>query len=283
MDGRLADRARPGAGRDVTSSPAARTVVIVDDHPIASESLEGRLREAGFAVLPGVTAVEGLDGRARADVVVCDLRLPGRSGADAVGHLSAQGCRVLATSGVATAEEVLDVVAAGALGFIAKTAAPAKFVRAVAEVAGGAHHLSAELAHYLRTDADRRPLPSGDIGGMERDVLRCFEQGDSTDEVAHGLGVPPDRLEWLLGNIWRAAVGRRQRLMPTARERDVMRLVAQGLTHREVAAALAVATYTVPDYLKSIKAKYLAAHPEAPGEVAPLTAARLWARELGLT
>jgi len=258
------------------------TVVIVDDHPIAMESLEARLADAGFTVLVGVTAVEHLEPVIPIDVVVCDLRLPGRCGAEAVAHLHAQGRRVLATSGVATADEVLDVMAAGARGFIAKTSPSAVFVAAVSRVARRLVYLSAELAHYLGADANRRPLGTGDIGALERDVLRCFEQGDSVDEVASRFGLPLDRLDLLLEGILAAGTTRRRRHMPSPREREVMRLVLGGLSHRDVAARMMVAPYTVPDYLKSIKAKYLASHPEAVSDVSPLNAARLWASELGL-
>ena len=111
--------ARCGMGAGVVTSSlqvrgSHRVVTIVDDHPITGAGIAAQLRQQGFDVAAVVTAVEMLD--ATGDMVVCDLRLPGRSGPDAVAFLAQRGCQVLATSGVAGQEEILDVVAAGAAG-----------------------------------------------------------------------------------------------------------------------------------------------------------------------
>jgi DNA-binding NarL/FixJ family response regulator len=60
-----------------------------------------------------------------------------------------------------------------------------------------------------------------------------------------------------------------------------MSSVAEGCTHKEVAAQMSIAVMTVSGYLKSVKEKYLATHPDVPGSVSPLTAARRWAEETG--
>ncbi len=44
---------------------------------------------------------------------------------------------------------------------------------------------------------------------------------------------------------------------------------------------MSITPLTVAGYLKSIKGKYLATHPDVPGSIAPLTAARRWAQETG--
>jgi DNA-binding NarL/FixJ family response regulator len=255
-------------------------VAIVEDHPLWSEGLAGRLRDAGFTIVTTVAAVEQLD--CQADVVVCDLRLPGRSGADAIGHLTERGCRVLATSGVATRETILDVIASGARGFVSKASPPQMFVRAVRDVAAGGFFISAELASHLRADAELRPMRYGDIGRIEREVLRCFERGDISSEVAASLGLSTELLDAVLAKVWDAAAQRRKLMMPTPREREVMRLVAEGLSHKEVATRMAIASVTVAGYLTTIKEKYLATHPGEPEDTTPLTSARKWAQELGL-
>ena len=70
--------------------------------------------------------------------------------------------------------------------------------------------------------------------------------------------------------------------MPSERERDVMRVVASGAGHKDVARQLAISVATVPDHLRNIKAKYLASHPEASPDIKPTVAAAKWAAELGL-
>jgi DNA-binding NarL/FixJ family response regulator len=258
-------------------------VAIVDDHPIVIESLRSRLAESGVSVVSEHAAVEdpALDVHA-VDVVVCDLRLPGRSGADAVAFLTDRGATVLAVSGVAKVDVVLDTLAAGARGFVSKAAAGRTFAEAVHAVAAGRVYVTAEVANWLREDAERRPLASDDIGGLERDVLRRFEQGDLAEEIAHDIGFADDRFAALVEGIWERAARRRRAHMPTERERELMGLVAGGLSHRDVAERMFLAASTVPDKLKTIKAKYLATHPDEAADIPPKLAASRWARELGL-
>lgn len=270
----MAERARPGG----------TAVVIVDDHPIATEGLRAHLAGAGFEVVVAVAAVEHVPPRAAlpATVTICDLRLPGRSGADAVGYLVDRGAVVLATSGVATSEEVLEAVSSGARGYLAKTAPPAAFSKAVADLAGGSYYLSSELAHYLRLDAERRPLPEGELAPVHFGVLGDVARGEPLAAAIAGRGGEPAGGTELLATVWQAAAARRQRYQPTARELDVLRLVGDGRTHRELAASLHLSVHTVPDLLGGIKAKYLLTHPDTDPSSAPLTLARRWARELGL-
>jgi DNA-binding NarL/FixJ family response regulator len=223
--------------------------------------------------------VEGLS--APSDAVVCDLRLPGRSGPDAVAFLVNHGYRVLATAGSAGPEEILDVIANGARGFVAKTAPVPMFMRAIREVAECSYFVSAELAGLLAADAELRPLCGADLGAAEFAMLRRFEKGDTASEVAESLKLSPDALAVMLAVVWHRARERRARLRPTPRERQLMTLIARGCSHKAAAAEMSITTLTVAGYLKSIKGKYLATHPEAADSIAPLTVARRWAAELG--
>ncbi len=271
---------RLAAGPDGSLGPA---VAIVDDHAVAAEGVGARLVEAGFQVVGMVPSVEALDDIEPApDVVICDLRLPGRSGGDAIAYAAARGGAVLATSGVARPQEVLDAVAAGARGFLPKTAPPRTFAAAAPELAAGSYHVSAELAHHLLDDAKTRPLGRGDIGPQALAALRGFERADTPMEVAAALGVSAEVLSGLLGQVWDAAGRRRRRHAPSPRELDVLRLVGQGLTHKDLAARLMLSPATVPTLLERIRAKYLALHPEADPLIPPRSAARRWAAELGV-
>lgn len=261
-----------------TSVPA---VAIIDEHPITAVGIAVKLVEHGLTVAgvePTVdNAVANLD--AACDAVVCDLRLPGRCGPDAVGYLVQHGHRVLATSGVAGAEEILDVIASGARGFVAKSAPVPTFMQAIRAVANGSCFVSAELASLLLADAQLRPLGDDDIGPAELAVLRRFEKGDTAGEVAAALGLPPGALATLLAAIWARARTRRAALRPSPRERQLMDLVAQGCGHKEAAARMSITTLTVAGYLKSIKGKYLAVHPGVSESISPLAVARRWADE----
>lgn len=255
------------------------SVAIVDDHPITAAGIAAQLTEHGYAVAGIAVAVESLT--ATGDTVVCDLRLSGRSGPDAIAFLAERGHRVLATSGVAGSEEILDVIASGARGFVAKTVPVPMFMRAIRDVTDLSYYVSPELACLVLADARLRPLGPDDIGVTERAVLRQFEKGGTAGEVAASLGMSASALAEALSMVWARARARRARLRPTPRERQLMVLAARGCSHKEAAATMSITALTVAGYLKSIKGKYLATHPDVSVSIAPLTAARRWAEETG--
>jgi len=254
-------------------------VAIVDEHPITAAGIAAKLGEHGYAVAGVAVTVESLV--CAGDAVVCELRLPGRSGPDAVAFLAERGHRVLATSGVAGPEEILDVIASGARGFVAKTASIPEFMRAIRDVTDLSYFVSPELAYLVLTDARLRPLGLDDIGATERAVLRQFEKGGTAVDAAAALGMSASALADSLSVVWARARSRRARLRPTPRERQLMALVARGCSHKEAAAQMSITALTVAGYLKSIKGKYLAIHPDIPESIAPLAAARRWAEETG--
>ncbi|MER6944440.1 response regulator transcription factor [Nonomuraea sp. NPDC000554] len=267
-------------------SSASAKLIIIDDHPAVTESITLRLLDAGFAVLPPLTGVDGIDWALAPDVAICDLRLlPGLSWGGAIRHLVGHGCRVLAMSGVATPEQVLDAIEQGAQGFVEKTSMPAEFVSAVNAVVEGHHHVSARLAGYILEDVRRRPLADGELGPEEIAVIRAFAQGDSVSEVALTLGVAERDVHALVARVFDVVRRRRRdrRYRLTERELQIVRLVGHlGLTRHDAARALRLSDDRVSDLLGSVRDKYLACHPDESRNLAPLSAAIRWANELGI-
>lgn len=259
----------------------------MEDHPLIWRSLTTLLEEAGFTVVSATAFVEGLAKSADFDVVVCDLHLPsGCSGAAAVELLSQNGWPVLAMSGVATRDMVLDAIAAGARGFVEKSEDPSNFVAAVATVASGGCHISARLAGYLLEDFARRPV-ANDIRPEHRRLLRALAQGDTIEEIlgergTRERGTAGTEAGELLAAMLGVARRRRRQCRPSPRERQVMRLLAcGGLSRKEIGARLNITPWTITSVLENVRDKYVKLHPEAEG-IRPSTAAHLWARDLGL-
>jgi DNA-binding NarL/FixJ family response regulator len=184
------------------------TVAVVDDHPLYRSAVTSALTG-----LPDLTvalecgSVEELEAELDARpgavrVVLLDLRLPGRSGADAVTLLTRRGLDVLVLS-ASTSDEIVDIVAAGARGYLTKAA--------------------------------------------EADEIRAAVRA-----VGHGGGyLAPD----VAADLSRAV--RRQSTLPmiTPREREVLELVAAGLTDRMIAERLTISVPTVRSHLDRIRAK----------------------------
>jgi DNA-binding NarL/FixJ family response regulator len=198
-----------GPERDgVSATGAPLAVAVVDDHPLYRSAVTSAL-----AGLPDLTvtlecgSVEEmeaeLDARpAAVSVVLLDLQLPGRSGADAVALLTRRGLDVLVLS-ASTSDEIVDIVAAGARGYLTKAAEADEIRTAVRAVGNGGGYLAPDVAS---------------------DLSRAV---------------------------------RRQSTLPmiTPREREVLELVAAGLTDRMIAERLTISVPTVRSHLDRIRAK----------------------------
>ena len=254
-------------------------VVIVDDHPVSGAGIAAQLNGAEFHVSAVTQSVEEVLGPF--DIAVCDLRLPFCSGPEAIARLAGQGRYVLAISGVAGPQEILDAVAGGAHGYLPKTAPVTAYVRAIRHLLSYTRYVSSELAGMLLDDAQQRPLASGELTAQARQALRLFEKGGDAPEVARDMNLSTDALSRMLAEVWDRAAARRAQWRPTARERELIALIADGCTRKEAAARMSISVMTVSGYLKAIKSKYLASHPGVPSAVTPLAVARSWAEESG--
>lgn len=259
-------------------------VALVEDHRLIWDSLVKPVEELGHAVVAVARAVGELPEVADLDVVVCDLSLPaGPTGAAAIGALTRAGRRVLAVSGVARSETVLDAIEAGAGGFVEKSADPATFAAAVVAVAVDGCQISALLAGYLLADLRRRPLARDELSVEHRSVLEALAQGDTLAEICGNQRRTRAEVVALTMTVLEVGRRRRRRYRPSPRERQVMiLLVCHGLSRQDIADRLHITPWTVTSVLESIRDKYRRLHPEHTHALRPSVAAQLWAAEIEL-
>lgn len=207
------------------SVPAPRTAVIVDDHAIFRSGLRADLDPARLAI---VGEAGDVDEAVRAvlelapDVVLLDVHLPGGAGGGgaevAEGVLARRPAqRFLALSVSDAAEDVVAVIRAGARGYITKTASGAEVVDAAVRVAGGDAVFSPRLAGF---------------------VLDAFRGAAAPAAAPASPAVPDEDVDRL-----------------SAREREVMRLIARGYTYREAGAELFISDRTVETHVSSVLRK----------------------------
>ncbi|MGJ0182469.1 response regulator transcription factor [Corynebacterium glyciniphilum] len=160
--------------------------------------------------------------RARPDVVLTDVRMPGASGIEITPALCSAGCRVLVISAFGLDGDVLDAIGAGADGYLVKTERPANILAAIRSVAQGDAALSNET-----TTA----------------VLTALRQRAERAESAHSRGTRTDH-----GSD-------SESVHLTGREEEVLGLVAAGLSNNQIAAELHISETTVKTHLGNLFAK----------------------------
>ena len=137
------------------------TILVVDDHPVFLEGVAASLSRVSDFIVVGVatTGEEAVSmGEAlRPDIVLMDLNLPGISGVEATGRLTAvnSGPRVLALTMVDDDETVLAALRAGAAGYVLKGSSGEEIAAATRTAASGGAVFGAGIAARILASSSR--------------------------------------------------------------------------------------------------------------------------------
>jgi len=196
-------------------------ILLADDQPLVRTGFRMILEaEPDMEVI--AEAGDGADAvrqarQLRPDVVVMDIRMPVQDGISATAEISAAGhARVLVLTTFHVDEHVIGALRAGASGFLLKDAQADRLLEAIRVVHAG--------------DAIVDPA-------VTRKLL---------DQFVHRLPAPGES----------RAAGTSDRLAgTTGREREVLALVARGLSNAEIAAELVVTETTVKTHVHHLLTK----------------------------
>jgi DNA-binding NarL/FixJ family response regulator len=193
-------------------------VLVADDHPMWRDAVARDLDEAGYLVC--ATAANGVEAVRRAaatspQVVVMDLQMPGLNGVEAIRNIVAADptVRVLVLSASGEHDDVLDAVKAGATGYLIKSASRPELLDAVG-----------------RTAADE-PVFTPGLAGLVLGEYRRLAGLPTTASDAAEAGADAPRL--------------------TERETEVLRLVAKGLSYKQIAERLVLSHRTVQNHVQN--------------------------------
>ncbi len=191
------------------------SVAIVDDHPVYRQGLAMAVDTAEDLELVGeAKSIEDFDQlEAEVDVVLLDLHLPGIDGSAGVAHVCAKGLRVLVVSAAGTPEDVIDAVAAGAVGYLTKETDAAEITRAIRTVGAGDMYVSPTLASYLLRA--EKSTSEYKLTKRERDVLALVAAGERDQDIATQLFIATTTVHSHLERI-RDKTGARRRAELTA-------------------------------------------------------------------
>ncbi len=172
-------------------------ILIADDHAIVRAGLkqfiagEGDLQIAGEAA-SGAETLE-LVRNGDFDVVLLDIRMPDGSGIDTLRKLKTlrPELPVLMLSGFAEEQYALNLLRAGAAGYVTKESAPAELVRAIRTVIVGRKYVSPELAQILASGVSGetdKPLHA-QLSQREFQIFCKLAGGDSVSKIADELAI----------------------------------------------------------------------------------------------
>jgi len=170
-------------------------VLVADDHAMIRAGLrqwleQDRSIEAIAEASTGAETLQQLrDGRW--DLVILDINMPDRSGIDILRHIRSgyPDTRVLVISGFSEKQYAINVLRAGAAGYLAKDQAPEEFMRAVHTVLAGRRFVSAALSEMLVSALDEpteQPLHAS-LSQREFQILCKLAVGRSVSEIAQEL------------------------------------------------------------------------------------------------
>ncbi|HEY4929129.1 MAG TPA: response regulator transcription factor [Acidimicrobiales bacterium] len=184
-------------------------VFVVDDHALIRSGIRAELGDAVEVVGEAdevEAAVELIEER-RPDVVLLDVHMPGGGGRAVLEAVitTAPEVAFLALSVSDAAEDVIDVIRAGARGYVTKNISGPELLDAIRRIADGDAVFSPRLAGFvLDAFADPTgqgvPAPSFDpeldqLTPREREVLRLIARGYAYKEIARELGISTKTVE----------------------------------------------------------------------------------------
>jgi DNA-binding NarL/FixJ family response regulator len=189
-------------------------VLIADDRPIFRAGVQGMLRDfpeidiVGEA-MTGRQAVERTR-RLKPDVVLMDLNMPEMGGIAATRAIKEENPdRVVLALTVSEAEEdIVDMVAAGASGYVLKDVDPATLARSIQEAYAGQFQLDDALTRRVimrlgsSLKRSRRTLAEP-LTERETQILRMVVEGMSNKAIASRLGLGEGTIKSHLRNIYR--------------------------------------------------------------------------------
>lgn len=175
-------------------------IAIVDDQTLMREGLR-RLLELTNEFVVVAEAADGAQAiaaitRERPDVVLLDVRMPGRSGLDVLRTLR-QGARLPPTILLTTFDDdaaLLEGIREGARGFLLKDVSLEDLTAAIHAVAAGGTLMRPAVTERILRAATTLEQPFEAIDEPERltrrevETLRLMAGGHSNREIAAGLG-----------------------------------------------------------------------------------------------
>jgi DNA-binding NarL/FixJ family response regulator len=187
-------------------------LVLVDDHPIVLQGLQQLFgRHEDFQVVascPDGAAALTAVAEHQPDVLVMDLRMPGKNGLDVLRALATRptSCRTILLTAIVRDDEVMEAVRLGVRGIVLKDASPEVLVDCVRRVFRGEQWIEREtvtraLQRVLSPDGAERE-GAETLTPRETEIVRMVAQGLRNKAIADRLSISEGTVKVHLHNVY---------------------------------------------------------------------------------
>ena len=175
-------------------------ILLAEDHRIVREGLRALIeKQKDMEVV-----AEAKNGRSTVqlarklvpDIVIMDITMPELNGIEATRQILAKapGIKVIALSMHSDRRFVLEILSAGASGYLLKDCAFEELAQAIRIVTANQTYLSAKISKIVIKDYVRRLLlnnapVSSILTAKEREILQLLAEGKATKEIASRLEI----------------------------------------------------------------------------------------------
>ena len=182
-------------------------LLVVDDHAIVREGICALLEmyqetEVLGEAADGHEALEMVE-RLKPDIILMDIVMPGMDGLEATQRICKDYsfAKILVLTQYSDREHALQIIEAGALGFIDKSIVSQELIKGIRAVYRGESFLSPRVAKYLvegfqNENGSKRSWDSYRLlTEREKEILKLLAEGYTTKEIANKLVVSPKTVE----------------------------------------------------------------------------------------
>lgn len=188
------------------------TILIADDHKILREGLRSLIERSKLYRVIG----ESADGRSllesvpalQPSVVIMDVTMPGMNGIEATARLKADSpeIKVIGLSMHSDRQYVVNMLRAGASGYLLKHCASDEVLEAIDTVLQGGLYLSPDIAgvdvsEFTGSEGYPEGLRGSPLSPKEREVLQQIAEGCQNKQIASNLFMSEKTVEKHRHNI----------------------------------------------------------------------------------
>ena len=206
------------AAEDDGSTPSTKesiTVVIADDHALFRRGLTMVLESESDIDVVGEAndghEVVTLAEKFMPDLVLMDVRMPGRGGIDAAQAIkdAVPHTKILMLTISDEEEDLYDAIKAGASGYLLKEISIEEVADSIRQVHAGqslispsmASKLLTEFAAMARKDEEKQQMPTPRLTDREMEVLTLVAQGLNNRDIAKELFISENTVKNHVRNI----------------------------------------------------------------------------------